>query len=164
MNFKEVPHGNMYNAGLEYARQQGLKPSEYYLFAEALSAEYWCDEMRTTQEDDSFFGAMFDMKVVYVEELKDDFIVGKVNEMHFPYTIISSEETIPHKFYGKEVEIRLKEIVKKPEKFKYEQTSVVRSLGHWSKDSGEYCTNGNIQAELKKCVGKNVKITIEEVE
>jgi hypothetical protein len=157
---------SIFAAGLMLGEKQDLTFWECIKFAEALECEFdimVCVGGMSYEDAEEYLEFMWGFRVKK-EEPKDDFIVGKVNEMHFPYTIISSEETIPHKFYGKEVEIRLKEIVKKPEKFKYEQTSVVRLLGHWSKDSGEYCTNGNIQAELKKCVGKKVKITIEEVE
>jgi hypothetical protein len=141
---------SIFAAGLMLGEKQDLTFWECIKFAEALECEFdimVCVGGMSYEDAEEYLEFMWGFRVKK-EEPKDDFIVGKVNEMHFPYTIISSEETIPHKFYGKEVEIRLKEIV----------------LGHWSKDSGEYCTNGNIQAELKKCVGKKVKITIEEVE
>jgi hypothetical protein len=49
-----------------------------------------------------------------------------------------------------------------PEKFKYERTDGIYALGPFT--SKTIFTNGDVQSAIEKCVGKKVKITIEEVE
>jgi hypothetical protein len=143
------------------AKEQGLNDKESRAFAEAMHHEY-SYVLVDMSEACEFLDAMCDFELKEVEEPKDDFIVGEVCKAGmFPTDIVSREE-LPSHFYGKQVEIRLKEIVKKPEKFKYERTDYITPLP--IAGGIRHYTNGNIQGILERCVGKKVKITIEEVE
>jgi hypothetical protein len=173
MTFKEVPHGNMYKAGLAYAKAQGLDESEYELFAEALSAEHWNGCMMDIDSMFNFAEVMDDTKIRHHEEPVDDFIVGQVCKAGLFPTDIVSKENLPSHFYGKEVEIRLKEVVPPaPMKTEYTCLNKVEDCMYWSNlgriPFANLKYNGTAHSlifeGLKPFVGKKVEITIEEVE
>jgi len=79
----------------------------------------------------------------------NEYIVGNVKENTRNPTVIVSQERLPKEFYGKEVEIRLKEIPKKLEPFVAEG----------------YISDRNVIIEPPFAfLGKKVRVTVEEIE
>jgi hypothetical protein len=77
----------------------------------------------------------------------NEYIVGNVKENTRNPTVIVSQERLPKEFYGKEVEIRLKEVPKKEEPF------IMEGYG------------GNLAFFIPlEFIGKKVRMIIEEIE
>lgn len=131
-------------AGIKIAKSQGLNEREQYLFADALTHEYEIN-MCGVKDCEGFLNAMEDEAVC---KAPDNYIVGNVKENTRNPTVIVSQERLPKEFYGKEVEIRLKEVPKKEESFILEG----------------YLMSETITISPMKFFRKKVRVTVEEIE
>lgn len=112
---------SIFAAGMKLGDKQGLRFAESIKFAEALQCEFDImvrTERMSYEDAEEYLNFMWNFNIVEKEEPKDDFIVGEVCKAGLFPTDIVSKESLPSHFYGKKVEIRLKEIaevVEEPE-------------------------------------------------
>jgi hypothetical protein len=171
------PESMTAKAGLKIANSQGLYGEDAILFANALTEEYMSFSW-TPDDAIDMLESMLDVELKpSSSQDKDDFIVGKVVTNHadgYEVTRIVSYEKLPKQFSGAEVEIRLKKIEKPPFKKVYEGIGrVVRqnddSPPFVAVDSGKLSSRGRTdyiifsEAE-RELLGKNIRVTIEEVQ